>query len=357
MICIILGTRPEVIKMSSVVRECQQRKLDFFIVHTNQHYSENLDKIFFEELELPRAKYNLCIGSGTHAEETGKMLIEIEKVLIKEKPDIVLVQGDTNTVLAGALAASKIRIKVAHIESGARSYCRAMPEEINRIVVDHISDYLFASVERDKNILLHEGIAKEKIFVVGNPIVDAVLQNVNIAQKRSKILNNLKLKKNEYMIVTAHRQENVDTKDKLEEILQGLELVHSNVGLPIIYPVHPRTQKRFQEFHLQLPYGVKAITPIGYFDFIDLQANARAVLTDSGGIQQESCILGVPCVTLRENTEWPDTVKVGSNILVGTNPQNILNGVKKMIGSKKTWENPFGDGESGKRILNIIKKI
>ena len=354
-ICIILGTRPEIIKMSPIIRECEKRKLDYFILHTNQHYSKNLDKIFFDELELPSPKYNLDIGSGTHGEQTGKALIEIEKVLIKEKPDIVLVEGDTNTVLAGALAATKLHIKVSHVEAGLRSYYREMPEEINRILTDHCSDFLFVPTKKAKEILIKEGISKKKIFVTGNTIVDAVYQNIEIANKKVDILDKLNLNKNEYFLVTAHREENVDAKNRLEGILKGLEQVYKKFNLPIIYPIHPRTEKRIKEFSLKIPEGVKLISPVGFLEFLQLEANAKLVLTDSGGVQEETCILKIPCVTLRDNTERPETLEVGSNILAGTNPEKIVKCTEFMIQKERNWKNPFGDGRASKRILRILK--
>jgi len=355
-IAVILGTRPEIIKMSSLIRLGQRKKIDYFIIHTNQHYSYNLDKIFFKELNLPSPKYNLKVGSGTHGKQTGKMLIKIEEVLLKEKPDIVLVEGDTTTVLAGGLAAEKLHIKVGHIEAGLRSYFREMPEEINRILVDHLSDFLFAPTKLAKDILIKEGIPKEKIFITGNTIVDAVLENLKISQKKSKILEELKLKKNHYFLVTLHRQENVDFKERLKNILKGLELIFNKLSLPIIYPLHPRTKKMIKTFNLKIPQGVKIIEPLGFLDFLKLEANALLVLTDSGGVQEETCILKVPCVTLRDNTERPETLKVKSNILAGSNPQKIVKSVKKMLNSKREWKNPFGDGKSGRKILNIIQK-
>ena len=206
MIAIILGTRPEIIKMSPIIQECEKQSLDYFILHTGQHYSYNLDRIFFEDLELPAPKYNLDVGSGTHAEETGEMLIGIEKVLLKEKPDIVLVEGDTNTVLAGALAAAKLNIKIGHVEAGLRSHDRSMPEEINRILADHVSDYLFAPTEKAKGNLLREGIEEDKIFVTGNTIVDAIYQNLGIAKRKVNILDKLNLSSREYFLITSHRR-------------------------------------------------------------------------------------------------------------------------------------------------------
>jgi UDP-N-acetylglucosamine 2-epimerase (non-hydrolysing) len=380
-IAIVLGTRPEIIKMSPVIRECEKQTLDYFILHTGQHYSYNLDKIFFEELELPAAKYNLDVGSGSHAEETGKMLIGIEKILKEEKPDIVLVEGDTNTVLAGALAASKLHIspyskpfqgfrgrgrsprcgvmgqspiKVGHVEAGLRSYDRTMPEEINRVLADHVSDYLFAPTEKAKENLLREGIEENAIFVTGNTIVDDVYQNLEIARRKVDILNKLNLNPEEYFLVTAHRQENVDNKERLKRILEGLELVYRKFNLPIIYPIHPRTKKKIREFGLEVPKGIKLIEPLGFLEFLQLEANAKLVLTDSGGVQEEACILKVPCVTLRDNTERPETLEVGSNVLVGVNQDKILEGVKKMMDKKANWINPFGDGKAGSWIVEIL---
>lgn len=354
-ISIILGTRPEIIKMSSIVRELEERSLDYFVLHTGQHYSYNLDKIFFEELELPLPKYNTDVGSGTHAEETGKMLIGIEKVLQKENTNIVLVEGDTNTVLAGALASAKLHIKVGHVESGLRSFDRGMPEEINRVITDHISDFLFAPTNVAKENLLNEGISDNKIFITGNTIVDAVYQNLEIAKRKVDILNKLKLSPKKYLLATIHRQENVDVKEKLQKILNGFRFVCNEINLPIIYPIHPRTMKRLKEFELDVPKGVELIEPIGFLEFLQLEAQASLVLTDSGGIQEETCILKVPCVTLRDNTERPETLEVGSNMLVGTNPEKLVDGVNTMLNKARNWDNPFGDGTSGKKILEFLE--
>ncbi|MGB7533091.1 MAG: UDP-N-acetylglucosamine 2-epimerase (non-hydrolyzing) [Halobacteriota archaeon] len=286
--------------------------------------------------------------------------------LINEKPDVVLVEGDTNTVLAGALAASKLHIKVGHIEAGLRSGDRSMPEEINRILSDHCSDYLFAPTKKAKQNLLREGITDEKIFVTGNTIVDAVYQNLSISERKVNPLNDLELASNGYFFVTAHRQENVDEKERLEDILNGLELVHDEFSLPIIYPIYPGTSKRLKEFGLKAN-GIDFVNPLGYLEFLPLEAKAKLVLTDSGGVQEETCILGVPCVTLRDNTERPETLEVGSNILAGTNKESILKEVKKMLNRQTlrksdqnaslNWKNPFGDGTAGKRIIEILEGV
>ncbi len=354
-ICIILGTRPEIIKMSPVIRECEKQRLDYFIQHTGQHYSYNMDKVFFEQLELPEAKYNLDVGSETHAGQTGKILIGVEKVLQKEKPDVVLLEGDTNTVLAGALAAAKLHIKVGHVEAGLRSYDRNMPEEINRVLTDHCSNYLFAPTEKSRQILLGEGIPDEKIFVTGNTIVDAVFQNLEIAKDRNNALNDLHLEPKNYFLVTAHRQENVDVKKRFEGIIKGLELVINEFGLPVIYPIHPRARKMMNHFGLKAD-GIEFIEPLDYLSFLQLEARAKLVLTDSGGVQEETCILNVPCVTLRDNTERPETIDVGSNILAGTNAEKVLECTKSMPIKNNNWKNPFGDGKAGKRIVEILKQ-
>lgn len=305
MISIVLGTRPEIIKMSPVIRECEEKGLDYFILHTGQHYSYEMDRVFFDELELPQPKYNLDVGSGTHAEQTGRIMIGVEKVLMKERPDIVLVQGDTNTTLSGALAAAKLQIKVGHVEAGLRSFDRRMPEEINRVLTDHISDYLFAPTEKARQNLLREGLDGSRIYVTGNTIVDAVYQNLEIAKKKVNVLKDLGLKSEGYFLVTAHRQENVDVKERLKGILKGLELIHQEFSMPVVFPIHPRTRRRIEEFGLSLD-GIEVINPLGFLEFLQLEANARLVLTDSGGVQEETCILKVPCVTLRDNTERPE---------------------------------------------------
>ncbi len=355
-IAIILGTRPEIIKLSPVIRECVKRKLNFFIIHTNQHYDENMDKIFFKDLKLPIPKYNLKIFSGTHAEQTGKALIGIEKILLKEKPDIVIVQGDTNTTLAGSLAAVKLHIKVAHIEAGLRSYDRNIPEEINRIFVDHISDYLFAPTKNSANILKKEDISQKKIFIVGNTIVDAIYQNLKIAYEKSTILNKLNISPNNYFLLTLHRSENVDNKYKLLNIFKGLQKIIQKFERKIIFPIHPRTKKNINIFKISLPKGVELIPPVGFLDFLILEKNSLLIFTDSGGVQEEACVMKVPCLTLRNSTERPETIAVGANILVRNNYSKIPKYIEEMLSRKRSWRNPFGNGRSASRIINILLK-
>lgn len=358
-ISVIFGTRPEIIKLSPVIRALKEKKLNFFIIHTNQHYDKNMDEIFLKELGLPKAKYNLGIGSGTHGNMTGRMLIEVEKIFFKEKPDLLIVQGDTNTVLAASLAASKLGIKIAHVEAGLRSYTK-IPEETNRILTDRISDFLFAPTEKQKKILLSEGVTKEKIFVVGNTIADAVIQNLKLASAPATL--------SEYFLITAHREENVDNKIILQNILKAIEEIQKKYNLKAIYPIHPRTEKRIKEFKIKKPKNIKFIEPVGYLDMLSLMKNAEIILTDSGGIQEEACILHVPCVTMREATERPETVEVGGNIIAGTDTEKIVKSAGLMLKKKINWHapamagaespgnSPFGKGNSGKLIVEILKK-
>jgi UDP-N-acetylglucosamine 2-epimerase (non-hydrolysing) len=354
-ISLILGTRPEIVKLSSVIRECQKSKVDYFILHTGQHYSYNMDKVFFQQLELPDVKYNLDAGSGSHGKQTGLMMEGIERILQQEPPDVVLVQGDTNTVLAGSLVAVKLQIKVGHVEAGLRSYDRRMPEEINRIVADHCANYLFAPTDESKNILLREGIDQKQIYVVGNTVVDAVYQNLKIAEEKTNIMSQIDVKAGEYMLATSHRQENVDDKTRFKGIIKGLQSIQRTLKIPLIYPIHPRAKKMLAEFKLDTQ-GLTLVEPLDYLSFLLLESKAKLVLTDSGGVQEETCILRVPCVTLRDNTERPETVIAGSNVLAGTDPDRILSSAKVILAKKKAWTNPFGDGTTGEKIMEILNQ-
>lgn len=351
-IAIVLGTRPEIIKMSPIVRELESRKVDFFIIHTNQHYSANMDKIFFRDLSLPQPKNNLNIQESLHGKMTGRMLAGIEEVLLLEGPDWVLVEGDTNTVLAGALAATKIGIKVGHIEAGLRSYDRSMPEEINRVVTDHLSDALFCPTEKQRLIIMEEGISKADVMVTGNTIVDAVYQSLNIANKSSL---STEQSRDDYMLLTLHRPSNVDDKKTLGHLVTALEHLVDNVGFPILFPVHPRTLSNMRQFGIKVNgKRIKLVKPVSYLEMLLLEKNAKLILTDSGGVQEEACILQVPCVTIRENTERPETLEVGANLLVGNQSEVIISGAKKMIKAGRNWENPFGNGQAGKKIVDFL---
>ena len=352
-IAVIVGTRPEIIKMSPVIRYLASNELDFYLIHTNQHYSFEMDEVFFNDLNLPEPDFNLNVGSKSHGKQTGEMLAGLEEVFLEINPDVILVQGDTNTVLAGALAASKMGIKVGHIEAGLRSFDRSMPEEINRIMTDHISDYLFAPTEKSKNYLVAEGIPINHIFVTGNTIVDAVYQNLDISIQTRKTLSNLGLHKKSYFLSTVHRAENTDKKERLASILAGFEQLYAELKLPIIFPAHPRTLKMIKKFNLNIPEGTKVIEPVGYLDFLQLENDAKLILTDSGGLQEEACILGVPCITLRDNTERPETVDIGANVVAGVTGY-LVEIVHRMVNSDTTWDNPYGDGDASAMIIESL---
>ena len=319
-----------------------------------------MDRLFFKELELPEPKYQLSVHqapSAGHGEHVGRMLPELEAILLKERPHTVLVQGDTNTVLAGALIASKVPgMKLGHVEAGLRSYDRQMPEEVNRILTDHVSDYLFPPTRGAERILRAEGISEKKIFMTGNTIVDAVRQNLSIAKKRNVPLPCDLSEERGFFLLTLHRQENVDSRACFSSILHGLGKVSAHFDMPIIFPIHPRTLKMMKKFKLALPKGIQAIEPVGFMDFLRMEASARLILTDSGGVQEEACILRVPCVTLRTSTERPETVSVGANRIVGYRSEKILEGAILMMRKKRSWANPFGDGKASERILRIIEK-
>ena len=364
----IFGTRPEIIKLSPVIKLCERSKIPFFCIHTGQHYSYAMDKIFFKELGLPVPDYKLRIRSKApyrQGDHTGRMLIKLEEILLREMPYCVIVQGDTNSAFAGALTAEKIsttesytgfNIKIAHIEAGLRSYDRSMPEETNRFIADHLSDFLFTPSRKAKDILLKEGMPSNRIYVTGNTIVDAVHQYVNIANAKSTILKHLNIKRDEYMLLTLHRQENVDSKKVFSSIAKGLAMVSNKFNMPVILPAHPRTMKMMHKFDIKFPRYIKLVEPLGFLDFLKLESNAALILTDSGGVQEEACTLNVPCITLRNNTERPETVEIGSNVVAGVKSDSILKAAIKMSKAKRKWKNPFGNGKASERIIEVLAR-
>ncbi len=357
---IILGTRAEIIKCAPIIKEYERRKEELLIVHTNQHYSPTMDEIFFEEMLLRKPDYNLNVGSGTHAEQTGKIMMGIEHLLQTEKIDTILVQGDTNTVLGATLAASKLQVKIAHIEAGLRSFDRSMPEEINRIITDHVSDYLFCPTQQSRRNILAEGIHDAKIHVVGNTIVDATMQHHEIARKEMQLrLDALHVVENRYNLFTAHRPSNVDDINRLEQLVKIMVTIISETGIPILFPIHPRTRTRFQNSGLirTIPSEVQLIDPVGYITFLVLEKNAKFIFTDSGGVQEEACILRKPCITLRENTERPETVEVGANVIVDLNIPKLKNAIHDLVGRKFDYPIPFGDGTTSKQIFDTLRDI
>lgn len=353
-IAIVLGTRPEIIKLAPVIRECDRRNIDYIVIHTGQHYSDSLDRVFFEQLGLPVPDHNLGVGSASHADQTAAMITGIADVLVQEQPDTVLVQGDTNSVLAGSIATSKLDIDLGHVEAGLRSFDRSMPEETNRVLTDHVADYLFAPTDQSRQYLLKEGIPDHRIFVTGNTIVDALEQNQELAARKSDVLETLDLEPNEFGLMTAHRAENVDNERRFRDLLEGVGRAADERGLNVVYPIHPRAQNKLEVFNIEVPKRVRVIDPQNYLDFLTLENSAAVILTDSGGVQEEACILSVPCVTLRENTERPETIDVGANRLVGTDPDAIVDGVRAAYSAVQTWKNPFGDGAAAEQILAVV---
>ncbi len=365
----VAGARPNFIKIAPIIEQIGKRKeIEHVLIHTGQHYDFKMSQVFFQDLEIPDPDIYLNVGSGSHAEQTAKIMLEFEKVLLKEKPDLVLVVGDVNSTIACSLTAAKLGIRIAHVEAVLRSFDRTMPEEINRILTDAISDYLFTTEKSGMINLLREGVKRDKIFFVGNVMIDSLLKNIKKA-RRSDVLKRLNLKEQEYALVTLHRPANVDNKDGLIKIFEALEQIQKQIR--IVYPSHPRTQKNISDYNLVKRFtflqksteginkGNLTITdPLGYLDFVMLMSKARFILTDSGGIQEESTVLNTPCLTMRNNTERPVTIEMGTNKLIGTDKKRIINESLKIIrGKKKNVQiPPLWDGKAAKRIVDILLK-
>ncbi len=353
----IVGARPQFIKAAAVSRMLRSTEgVKEILVHTGQHYDANMSDVFFEELEIPRPDYNLGIGSGTHGAQTGKMLEAIEKVLLEEKPDWVLVYGDTNSTLAGALAAVKLHIPVAHVEAGLRSFNRHMPEEINRVLTDHASDLLFAPTKTAVINLRHEGIPEERIKLVGDVMYDAALFYGKRAERQSQILNKLGLKPKGYVLATVHRAENTDDPVRLKVIFDALCEIAREIK--VVLPLHPRTREALIKSGIydKVASGICLTEPVGYLDMVMLEKNACLIATDSGGVQKEAFFYRVPCVTLREETEWVELVELGWNLVVPPfSVGEIADAVRSRLGSfKGVEENPYGEGHSAVKIASYL---
>jgi UDP-N-acetylglucosamine 2-epimerase (non-hydrolysing) len=352
-IAVVVGTRPEIIKMAPIVRACIERRVPYLLLHTGQHYSFEMDGVFFEELDLPAPHRNLEIGSGSQAYQIGSIILGMEPILVEERPDVLLVEGDTSSVLAAGLAANKLGIRVGHVEAGLRSYDRTMPEEINRLLTDQLADYLFAPTEASRRILLGEGVQPERIFVTGNTVVDELLLQRPRAE-RPEVFERFGVARGAFALATVHRAENVENETRLRGILEGLARAARALGVPVLAALHPRTQKKLAALGLEAGDGVRLLPPLGYLDFLGLHAGAALVLTDSGGLQEEACTLRVPCVTLRDNTERPESVAVGANVLAGADPAIIERRAREMQARPRDWPNPYGDGRSGLRTVDIL---
>lgn len=359
-IAVVVGTRPGIIKFAPVVYGLQELRVSFFLIHTGQHYSYNMDRQFFEELGLPKPLHrnNRAAQCRYHGEQTAAMIEGVERALLKERPQIVVVGGDANTNLSGALAGRKLGVQVAHMEAGLRSHDWQMPEEHNRVMIDHISDYLFPPTRRAKQNLLHERV-RGQIWVTGNTIVDAVRRHAEMGRKRCHAGKHLGFSEGEaYFLLTVHREENVDRKENLSSIVASIGQLARAFQVPLVFPIHPRTRDRLRMFGLTKTLAdieaLRVVPAVGYLDFLSLLQQAQLVLTDSGGVQEEACCLKIPCVTLRENTERPETVAVGANIIAGTEPSSVVRAARTILARRRTWRNPFGDGRAGMRIARTL---
>ncbi len=379
-IILVAGARPNFMKISPLYEELKKRsKFQPLLVHTGQHYDAGLSKVFFDDLKLPRPDIHLGVGSGTHAVQTAKIMVAFEDVCLKEKPDLVIVVGDVNSTIACALVTAKLSIPVAHVEAGLRSFDRTMPEEINRVLTDQISDILFTTCADANENLLREGINKEKIHFVGNTMIDSLNKHLRLAQAR-RAWEKLGLGNEPYALMTLHRPSNVDNKSTFMGIMRAIAQLSRRVA--ILFPAHPRTVKQSREFKMMALFdrsigrtassdrpkgGVRIVPPLGYIDFLSLMQNAALVLTDSGGIQEETTILGIPCLTLRENTERPITISQGTNVLVGADPAKIVKQASRILSKFKKQRSKrekrtrrkvpkYWDGRAAHRIVTILYK-
>jgi UDP-GlcNAc3NAcA epimerase len=362
----VIGARPQFVKAAPISRAIRAHnkfsdpkdQIQDFIVHTGQHYDTNMSEVFFEELEISPPTHNLGIGSGSHAQQTGQMLIKVEDILQQEHPDLLLIYGDTNSTLAGALAASKIHIPIAHIEAGLRSFNRRMPEEINRVLTDHMSDILFCPTQQAVTNLSNEGI-RRNVFNVGDVMYDGFLHFSQIAKARSNILKNIHLEQTTetipvYYLATIHRAENTDDPDRLKSIFEAF----SYIDTTIVLPLHPRTRNTLKKSAFTLPSNVQVIDPVSYLDMCQLLAHAKLVLTDSGGLQKEAFFAQIPCVTLRDETEWTETVETGWNIIASADVTRIQNAVQTLRNTPPIQTgSPYGSGNAAQKIISHLSGL
>ena len=354
-----MGARPNYMKIAPIVREMAKHANEFAqtLVHTGQHYDDNMSKVFFDELDLPRPDINLEVGSGSHAEQTAQVMLRFEPVVTQFRPDWVVVPGDVNSTLACALVAVKLGVKVAHVEGGLRSFDRTMPEEINRLLTDQIADLLLTHSPEARENLLREGVAQEKIHLVGNTMIDTLVRLMPLAEERWPPLHS-RFGFDRFALVTLHRPNNVDDRAGLSEIISALN--EASGDLPVIFPVHPRTRQKIAEYEIDVSEGVRLTEPIGYVDFLALQAHAAVVVTDSGGVQEETTFLGVPCLTVRPNTERPITITTGTNQLVPRDRAAIVSAIRSALGGPRNLASPrpeFWDGKAAERIVRLFRQL
>ena len=345
----VVGARPQFIKLAILSKTLREERHNEIIIHTGQHYDENMSKYFFDEMRIAKPDYNLNIGSGSHGKQTAEMLIGLEEIFVQQKPEIIIAFGDTNTTLATALAATKLKIPVAHVEAGLRSHNRQMPEEINRILTDHISDFLFAPTSNALKNLKLENLHRQS-FMTGDIMYDSLLYYSKIAKQKSTVLNDLSLKQKDYILLTLHRPYNVDNIHKLQNIFSALKQTKKFIVLPL----HPRTRKMIESTNTIISENIFIIKPLGYLDFIVLQKNSEKIITDSGGVQKEAYMNGIPCITVRPETEWVETVIAGWNVLVGDKMDQLI---ENCLSFNPYHNRPqyFGDGKSAKKIISILE--
>ncbi|MEP7167008.1 MAG: UDP-N-acetylglucosamine 2-epimerase (non-hydrolyzing) [Candidatus Woesebacteria bacterium] len=354
MIALLVGTRPEIIKMAPVIRELQRKEIPFLFIHSNQHYSEEMDGLILKDLSLPSPDVHLRVGSGSHAVQTGRIMVGVEEACIRYKPEIILVHGDTNTTLSGALAAKKLHIPVAHVEAGLRSFDYAMPEEINRILTDRISDLMFAPTKLAQQNLLKEGISKDSIIVTGNTVVDALRDHLPFS-KKSMFLTQHKLKPLQYVLVTAHRAENTDNKESFANLLSLLEHAHRKIQKIFLWPLHPRILSLLEKENMKLPSFILTTPPLGYIDMLAAMSNATLVMTDSGGLQEEAYLLKRPLITLRTSTERPETLS--ANFIIGTDQNKFDEAWSAYILKKVSWSDELGSGMAASKIVSSLQQF
>lgn len=351
-VAIVIGTRPEMIKMAPVMRALKKRGIPYLFIHSNQHYSVDMDANILHNLGISHADINLQVGSGNHGAQTGKIMEKVEDVLLKYKPSMVLVHGDTNTTLAAALAAVKLHIPVGHVEAGLRSFDYSMPEEINRMLVDRISDILFAPTSTARSYARKEGIQKNRIVISGNTVVDALQQHKEIAEKKSTIMHNLRLSHNNFILLTAHRPENVDTKSQLQRLILLVDRMAKLLKKQVIFPTHPRTRLNLENYHIKIPKTINMIGPVDYFDMLMLLDHSALVMTDSGGIQEEAYILHRPLLTIRTSTERPETLS--ANKVVALDIKLAEKGWRFFQSKKAVWKNTLGNGNAAEKIVEVV---
>jgi len=352
----VVGARPNFMKMASVIDGMNKLNFHNILIHTGQHYDENMSKVFFDDLKMPLPDIFLKVGSGSHAEITARIMVEFEKICLREKPKLVIVAGDVNSTLGCALAAVKLNISIAHVEAGLRSFDNTMPEEINRILTDRISDFLFITEKSGNNNLINEGTSKEKIHFVGNCMIDSVKKFLPTALEKKPWVK-YDLIENSYCLITMHRPSNVDSADNLNKLVSMLNSMSEKTK--VVFPIHPRTKKSLQNLNKKLREDIILLEPLPYLDFLGLMSKAKVVVTDSGGIQEETTYLGVQCITVRDNTERPITVESGTNHLVGTDLEKVITTFHEILNGriKKGRIPTKWDGKSGERIVRIIHKF